>query len=107
MYNFPELLKKIRDESGLTQEQLAKVLEVSTILISMIETGQKEVSRNFIVRLAEKMDVHPSSIAPFAFSEEKTKGAKVSVVEKTLVDLGEKLQVYLIKNKSKRLKEYV
>lgn len=104
MYNFQDLLKQIRKEGDLTQEELAKVLNVSTILISMLETGQKEASKNFIERLAEKLGVHPSSIAPFVFSEENIKD--LSGVEKKLISLGEQLQNYLIKTKSRRLKKY-
>jgi transcriptional regulator with XRE-family HTH domain len=104
MYTFPDLLKQIRNEGGLTQEQLAKVLDVSTVLISMLETGQKDVSKNFIEKLADKLDVHPSSIAPFVFTEESQ---KLSGVEKKLVAVGEQMQNLLIKTKSKKLKQYV
>jgi len=105
MYNFQDLLKQIRKESDLTQEELARALDVSTILISMIEIGKKEVSRNFIEKLAEKLDVHPSSIAPFVFTEDDS--TNLSGVEKKLISVGEQLQTYLIKTQSKRLKKYV
>ncbi len=91
MYAFPELLKRIRDESDLTQEELASALGVSTVLIAMIETGQKEASKAFIVKLAEKLGVHPGSITPFLFANEKAE--KLSGIERTLVSLGEKLQI--------------
>lgn len=105
MYNFQNLLKQIRKEGDLTQEELARALDVSTVLISMIETGQKEVSKNFVGKLAEKLDVHPSSIAPFVFTGDAD--TNLSGVEKKLISVGEQLQAYLIKTKSKRLKKYV
>lgn len=105
MYTFPDLLKKIRDEAGLTQEDLAEVLDVSTVLISMIETGQKQVSRNLIEKLAKKLGVHPSSIMPFVFSEEDMDLHKLSSAERALILVGEKLQKYLIHAKAKRLKK--
>lgn len=105
MYTFPELLKKIRDESELTQIELAKILGVSTILVSMIESGQKKASRNFIIRLAAKLGVQPGFIAPFAFSEKK-EPCEISNLEKNLIILGEKLQYYLIKEKAKKLKRH-
>lgn len=107
MYTFPQLLKEIRKESDLTQEEFAKALDVSTVLISMIETGQKEVSKSFIVKLAEKLEVHPSSITPFLFLSENYKDKNVSGIEKKFVEIGEELQLYLIKNKSKKLRKYV
>src|SRR3989344_2973128 len=105
MYNFPDLLKQIRSEGDLTQEDLARALKVSTVLISMIETGQKDVSKNFIERLANKLHVHPSSIAPFVLTGDNMQ--KLSNIEKTLVAVGEKLQTYLIKTKSKKLRQHV
>ncbi len=107
MYNFPDLLKKIRDESGLTQEEFAKALNVSTVLISMVETGQKKVSKNFILKIADRLGVHPSSIVPFLFADETNGQQKISSLEKSIVSLGEKLQDYLIRVKSKKLKQYV
>lgn len=105
MYSFPDLIKKIRASSGLTQEQLAKALDVSTILISMVESGQKEVSKNLIVRLSDILDVHPSSITPFLFAIDNSKN--VSSIEKKIIEIGEQFQDFLINNKAKKLKEYV
>lgn len=106
MYTFPELLKKIREEGDLTQEEMGKALKVSTVLISMLETGQKEASKAFVLKLADKLDVRPGSIMPFVFVEKNEKQEGVSGVEKSLVDLGEKFQSHLISNRAKRLKQY-
>ena len=106
MYTFPELIKKIRDEAGLTQAQLAKALGVSTVLIAMVETGQKEVSKSLLLKLAELMNVRPISITPFLFIENKNDLEKVSKLESKLVEWGEKMQTYLIKNRSKLLKKH-
>jgi len=103
MHTFPELLKKIRDEAGITQKELADRLKVSTVLIAMVETGQKDPSKKLITKLAKEMDVHPSSITPFIFSD-KALSAKQSGIEKHLIFWGEKLQRYLIKTKAKNLK---
>lgn len=107
MYSFPDLIKKIRDESGLTQKEFASILGVSTILIAMIESGQKEVSKNFILKLANKLKISPSSITPFLFLDKNSNNKKISQIEKSLIDLGEKLQNFLIKKKAKNLKKYV
>ncbi len=106
MYTFPTLLKHIRVETQLTQEELARALGVSTILISMIETGQKEASKAFILRLAERLEVHPSSIVPFLFAE-TDKDRRLSRLEMGLARLGEQFQAHLIKVKASKLKQYV
>jgi transcriptional regulator with XRE-family HTH domain len=106
MYTFPSLIKKIREEAGLTQVKFAKALEVSVVLISMVETGQKEVSKSLVVKLAERLNVHPSSITPFLFVEEGQSQESISRLEKSLIEWGEKMQNYLIKDRAKRLKTY-
>lgn len=108
MNSFPQLLKKIREQSGLTQNQLAKVLGVSTVLISMLEIGQKEPSKAFVIKLANKLGVRPSSIMPFVFFEDDYSSLNhLAGPEKALASLGEKLQNYLINTKAKKLKQYV
>lgn len=107
MYSFSDLIKKIREESNLTQKEFADVLSVSTILISMIETKQKQVSKNFIIKLAKKLEVNPKSITPFLFEDKNIKNKKISNIEKDFIRIGERLQMFLIKCKAKNLKKYV
>ena len=104
MYTFPILIKKIRKEANLTQDDMAGILGVSTVLIAMVETGQKDVSKKFIVRLAKKMSVHPSSITPFIFITDDLKMTNSSKLEHSLIEWGEKMQEMLIKSRSKKLR---
>lgn len=106
MYSFPELIKRIRDEAGLTQAEFAKVVDVSPVLIAMVETGQKEVSKRLLLKLAERLDVHPSSITPFLYGAEDVSGRGLSLVERQFLAIGVKLQEYLIKQRAKTLKKY-
>lgn len=106
MYSFPELIKKIREEAGLTQPEFAKALGVSTVLIAMVETGKKEVSKKLVTRLAERMNVHPSSITPFLFIEKGVPIKETSGVEKLLIEWGEKIQTILVKDRAKLLRKY-
>lgn len=106
MYTFPQLIRKIRSEAGLTQAQFADVLDVSTVLVTMIETGQKEVSKKFVIKLSDCMGVHPASITPFLFMAEDVDHRPLSKVEKMLLECGEKMQDILVKNKAKKLRKY-
>ena len=101
MYDFPELLKNIRKETRLTQSGLASKLEVSTILIAMIESGQKEPSKKFVEVLAAKMEVSPRAIIPFVYSINKY--SDDSVFEKRLSQFGMNLQKQLISKKAKNI----
>ena len=90
----------------MSQAEFAKQLGVSAILISMIESGQKEVSKRFITRLAKVMKVHPISITPFLFTATDS-GEKTSDLERALTKWGQKMQKLLIENRAKRLKKHV
>lgn len=100
MLTFDKLIKFIRQEANLTQQELAEVLEVSTILISMIENKSKEPSKKFVYKLAEKLNVHPSTIMPFITFEEGTNAENYSGLEKKLLQLGQDLQEKLIKKRA-------
>lgn len=106
MYTFSELIKKIRKEAKLTQAQFAKALGVSTVLIAMVESGQKDISKKLILKLASKMRVHPSSLTPFIFIDNKFDKKNISKVEHSLINWGEKIQKILIEDRAKLLKKY-
>lgn len=48
-----EQVKQIRVKAKLTQKAFAEKVGVSTILVSMTETGQKPVSRKYAQQLAD------------------------------------------------------
>jgi len=106
MYTFPELIKQIRNEAGLTQAEFAKAVEVSPVLIAMVETGQKEISKKLLLKIAERLEVHPSSITPFLYDGSKNDSIHLAPIEKQFLSFGTKMQDYLIKKKSKNLKKY-
>lgn len=104
MHTFPQLIKQIRREAGLTQAEFAQRIEVSPVLIAMVESGQKEVSKKLLRKIAMRLEVHPASITPFLYTEE-TQEENLSGIEKQFLALGVKLQQDLIKNRSKLLRE--
>lgn len=103
MYTFSELLKAIRHETGLTQSAFARKLNVSAVLIAMLETGQKEPTKKFIENLANKMHVMPQSIIPFVYNINRYNEDHMSKLEKDLIKLGMKLQSDLIKKRAKNI----
>lgn len=106
MYSFPELIREIRKVADLKQSDFASILGVSTVLVSMIESGQKNISKNFIIKLADKLEVNPSSIIPFLCIYEEGNKFNISKIEKKLIEIGESLQMQLIEKKAKNLKKY-
>jgi len=104
MYSFPELIKKIRAEAELTQSQFAKAIGVSSVLIAMVESGQKDVSKNLILKIANGLKVHPSSITPFLYGDSLKENEQLSLIERQFLAFGTKLQDHLIKKQAKFLK---
>ena len=103
MVTFDKLIKFIRREADLTQQEFAELLGVSTILIAMIENRSKEPSKKFVNKLAEKLEVHPSAIMPFVSFEEELAVEDFSGLEKKLLLLGQELQEKLIKKRAQNL----
>jgi len=107
MINSQDLIKKIRKESGLTQGQLAGALKVSKVLIAMIETGQKPISKKMILKLADVLNISPFSLEFSLFSNERDhKNQSLSPTELRLLKIGERLQNQLITYGAKNLKKY-
>ncbi len=100
MLSFPELLKEIRKNAGLTQQKLSEKLDVSKVLIVKLENGTKEPSKKFISTLSKQLDVNPVAILPFVAYD---RSIKISNIEKKILKIGNNLQEILIRKKAKRL----
>ena len=59
---FGENVKKYRKQLGLSQEQLAEKLEISTNHLSVIETGTKFVTYKLLEKIVLDLNVLPSSL---------------------------------------------
>lgn len=107
MESFPSLIRKIRVKSGLTQTEFARLLDVSPILIAMVETGQKDVSKSLVEKIARILDVQPASISPFLFTHKISSIKDLSFIEQQLYKYGTKLQEQLIEQKAKLLRSRI
>ncbi len=57
MVNFGEVLKKLRLDAGLTQEQLAQRLNVTKSVISYYELKERTPSPEVLIKLSEMFHV--------------------------------------------------
>ena len=55
-------IKSYRKEKGLSQEKLAELCNVSTSTIGCIESAHQNPSFELIVKIAEKLDIHPADL---------------------------------------------
>lgn len=60
--NFADILKKERESRGLTQEELAKKLDVSKATISLYESGDRYPSLDVLHKIAEVLEIPLSAI---------------------------------------------
>ena len=57
MNAFAERLKELRSDSGLKQEELAKIIGLGRGRISLYETGKQEADYDPLIRIARHFDV--------------------------------------------------
>ena len=78
------LARQLREErraSGLSEEQLARRLQIDPVDISAYETGERRVSADYLLRIAKALDVRPVSF--FRFSDERQHEAADSDEERS------------------------
>ena len=69
---FKDVLREYRRKSGMTQEQLAGLANISKGFLGMMETGERWPNVDMIIRLAEAMRVRPGEILDAVVARWKT-----------------------------------
>lgn len=57
MGDFPNVFRSLRQRNNLTQEELARILEISKSAISMYENGNREPDFKTLERMADYFEV--------------------------------------------------
>lgn len=92
---FASKLKEIRKQRGLTQEQLAELVDVAPRHISFIETARSFPSSDLIERICSALNVTYSAL--FDFREELTREELISNIYAIIDTLDSKKLNYLYK----------
>ncbi|MGO3740611.1 MAG: helix-turn-helix domain-containing protein [Marinomonas foliarum] len=58
--NIGHVIKTLRTQRGLTQEQIALEADIATSNISRIEKGQRQPSQKVLQKIAQALDTKPS-----------------------------------------------
>ena len=69
---FGKVLRTVRKEVGLTQEQLAHAADIDRTFVSMVERGERQPTVRVIFRLAAALDVPPARL--IQLTEDQVKG---------------------------------
>lgn len=64
-YRLGRKIQKIRKGKGLTQEQLAEKVKVSTTFIGYVETGYRRPNLKMVYKIARALDAKVKDIFPF------------------------------------------
>lgn len=82
---FGTVLRRLRKEAGLTQEQLGFEAEVERNFISLIERGVNQPSIRVLFKLASALKVRPSELITRVEAEMGTMGAHGQTLSKKML----------------------
>lgn len=95
---FGENVKKYRKQLGLSQEQLAEKLEISTNHLSVIETGTKFVTYKLLEKIVLELNVLPASLfqcTQTAINDESLQNKINSVIDQEIELTSERIKAKL------------
>lgn len=72
---FPVVIRKLRLDLGLSQEELARKADLHRTFISMIERGQRNPTLDVLERLAQALGKRPSELLVLCESPPNKVGA--------------------------------
>ena len=59
---FGRTVRRLREDRGLTQAQLAEAAQLSSTYLGIIERGENVPTLSVIVQLASALDLHPAEL---------------------------------------------
>ena len=69
LISFGRVLRQLRKEAGLTQEQLALAAGIERNYVSLIERGINQPALKVIFKLADALDTTPSTVLSLVEAE--------------------------------------
>lgn len=87
-------IKIVRQQNGLTQDQLAENVGLSPKYISGIERGVENPTMDILLRVAKILGVEPYDLFLFGESEESEKALRKGIEKMVREADREKLQLY-------------
>ncbi|MBQ8459866.1 helix-turn-helix transcriptional regulator [bacterium] len=97
---FGKHLKSIRQSRGLTQQELAELINLQPNTIGQIEIGYKAVSFSTLEKLAEKLNIDYKEFFNFEENSIRKNGISKGIVNEiqSLDDMSQKYLLSVIKN---------
>ena len=74
---FGDLLKRLREERGLSQAQLALESEVDQTFVSLLERGRRQPTLGTLFALCDALRVEPDSVVAKLVAAKKTRRRRI------------------------------
>lgn len=87
-------IKAVRQRNGLTQDQLAEQVGLSSKYISGIERGVENPTMDILIRVAKVLGIEPYDLFLFGESEDSEKALRKGIKKMLREADREKLQLY-------------
>ena len=65
LFKLGKNIQRIRKEKGLSQNQLAEILNISRKHLAKLETAKRRISLKLLFKLAEKLDIKEKTLFDF------------------------------------------
>ncbi|KAA1058699.1 helix-turn-helix domain-containing protein [Azospirillum argentinense] len=105
MQQFGKMLRELREQRGLTQEDLAGLIERSVQAISAMERGQNMPRLETLIRISEKLDIPLCDIVKI-FDARNENNQEKTLLEITIVDAARHLSLRDLKVVSNIIKSF-
>ncbi|AWJ89564.1 helix-turn-helix domain-containing protein [Azospirillum baldaniorum] len=92
MQQFGQMLRELREQRGLTQEDLAGLIERSVQAVSAMERGQNMPRLETLIRISEKIDIPLDELVKI-FDQSNSSNQERTPLEITIIDAARHLSL--------------
>ncbi|NUB10110.1 helix-turn-helix transcriptional regulator [Azospirillum sp. Vi22] len=92
MQQFGQMLRELREQRGLTQEDLAGLIERSVQAVSAMERGQNMPRLETLIRISEKIDIPLDELVKI-FDQSNSSSQERTPLEITIIDAARHLSL--------------
>jgi HTH-type transcriptional regulator, competence development regulator len=100
MLTIGEQMRKLREDRGLPLRKVAAELDIDQSVLSKIERGERQASKNQIIRVARIFNVNEKELLINYLSDKVLYNLKDEALATDALKVAEKKMKYLIKNQN-------
>ncbi|MFL7901149.1 helix-turn-helix domain-containing protein [Azospirillum argentinense] len=105
MQQFGQMLRELREQRGLTQEDLAGLIERSVQAVSAMERGQNMPRLDTLIRISENLDIPLYEIVKI-FEKNNASSSDRTPIEMSIIELTRRLSARDLRIVEKLIKAF-